>query len=131
MLQKLRGNNEGGFTLIELMIVIAIIGILAAIAIPNFLSYQKKGYDAAAKAEAKNFYSIGLAYIGDKGQANTITLSGAAASLPTGFSMNTDVTYTGTFVVDTDGGTVSTMTFQHTKSSTTFSLDANGALTSS
>ena len=127
MLQKLRGNNEGGFTLIELMIVIAIIGILAAIAIPNFLSYQKKGYDAAAKAEAKNFYSISLAYMGDKGQADNITLS--QASLPTGFSDNADVTYTGTFVVDTDGNTVSGMTFQHTKSSTTFSLDENGGLT--
>ena len=51
MLQKLRGNNAKGFTLIELMIVIAIIGILAAIAIPNFISYRDKAYCSRAEAD--------------------------------------------------------------------------------
>jgi prepilin-type N-terminal cleavage/methylation domain-containing protein len=53
MLQKLRGNSKG-FTLIELMIVIAIIGILAAIAIPNFIAYRNKAFCSAAESDANN-----------------------------------------------------------------------------
>ena len=53
MLQKLRGNSKG-FTLIELMIVIAIIGILAAIAIPNFIAYRDKAYCGYAEGDAQN-----------------------------------------------------------------------------
>jgi prepilin-type N-terminal cleavage/methylation domain-containing protein len=65
MLQKLRGSNEKGFTLIELMIVIAIIGILAAIAIPNFIKYRERSYNSSANSDAKNAYTAAQAYFID------------------------------------------------------------------
>ena len=58
-------KNKKGFTLIELMIVVAIIGILAAIAIPNFLKFQAKSKQSEAKTNLKGVYTAETAYFGE------------------------------------------------------------------
>ena len=58
-------KNEKGFTLIELMIVIAIIGILAAIAIPQFSAYRTRSYNSAAQSDVRNLATAQEAYYVD------------------------------------------------------------------
>ncbi len=58
--------KKKGFTLIELMIVVAIIGILAAIAIPNFVRFQARSKQSEAKTNLKALFTAQKAYYGEK-----------------------------------------------------------------
>ncbi|MBJ7459474.1 MAG: type II secretion system protein [Thermoleophilaceae bacterium] len=60
MLQK---RNEEGFTFVELLVVILIVGVLAAIAVPSFLSQGSKGLDACAKSMATTMHKAINAHV--------------------------------------------------------------------
>jgi len=110
MLQKLRGHSQG-FTLIELMIVIAIIGILAAIAIPNFIAYRNKTFCTRAEADANGISSAIADYFSIPDWINTpsqaelnngagYTLSGNNTTTITGADPTLNIT-----IQVTDGST--------------------------
>src|SRR5437773_844415 len=63
MFRHMKGDR--GFTLIELMIVVAIIGILAAIAIPNFMTYQAKARQSEAKVNLGGLFTTATSYFAE------------------------------------------------------------------
>jgi type IV pilus assembly protein PilA len=73
--------KQKGFTLIELIIVIAIIGILAAIAVPQYQMYRARGFMATVRSDTKNLHTAVQAYIAEHlgGSPPTVNVTGPSA----------------------------------------------------
>ncbi|OGR20525.1 MAG: hypothetical protein A3K53_01030 [Deltaproteobacteria bacterium RIFOXYB2_FULL_66_7] len=82
MLKKMQSKK--GFTLIELMIVVAIIGILAAIAIPNFLRFQAKSKQSEAKTNLGGIFTAQTSWFAENNQFGTL---GVISWAPVGSSV--------------------------------------------
>ena len=114
-------NNERGFTLIELMIVVAIIGILASIALPQFYLYTIKSKRAEAYLGLGSLYNAHLAFHAENGYfmlshhllgfsigagptvSNLYCLEGAFISCGEYYSFITHAANEGMFAIGADG----------------------------
>jgi type IV pilus assembly protein PilA len=118
MFTRMMRKNEG-FTLIELMIVIAIIGILAAIAIPQFSAYRTRSYNSAAEADIRNAATAQEAYYVDNQTYKQDPLGLIGSNY--GFYTTANVNVTGGA-----GATQYTMTALHSSGNKTYTLVGPG-----
>jgi type IV pilus assembly protein PilA len=118
---RMNKKNEKGFTLIELMIVIAIIGILAAIAIPQFSAYRRRSYNSAAQSDLRNAATAQEAYFVDHSTytSNVADLTGAGGLSQTA-RVNITITAGSTNAVNY------AMTAYHNAGNKTYTLNGPG-----
>ena len=88
MVKKIK--REEGFTLVELLIVVAIIAILAAIAIPQFSKYRMRSYKSEIDSDTKNAYTAAQAYLTDNVSATITTVDQLIAG---GYQRSQGVTF--------------------------------------
>jgi len=119
MSKKNWGRGRKGFTLVELMIVIAIIAIIAMIAIPQFIQYQIRGYNATAKSDARQMFTAAQAFFSSSSSGSV------EMSVLTSYGYNQTNSVTATVA-----GTMGTLaiTSRHSRGTTTYSVDSAGAI---
>ena len=85
MLKNLKRKIQEGFTLVEILIVVVIIGILAAIAVPTYFNYVQRGYASDAKVQMKNILENSKLYYSERDEfpEDVVTLNQAGyANVP-------------------------------------------------
>ena len=113
-------KKNQGFTLVEIMIVVAVMAILFGIAIPNYIRYRKRAYNSSAMGDARNAYTASQTYFNDN---SSDTISSVTDLGPFGFLQTPDVTVT----VGGDQPNLGITTF-HDAGDKTFIFDHEGRL---
>lgn len=113
-----------GFTLVELLVVVAIVGILASIAVPQYAAYRQRGFDARAQSDLRNAAIAQEAYFALNEAYVSCANAACATQLP-GFRISEGVTIAFTAVA---GGFTGTASHAQGSRTWTYDSDAGGIL---
>ena len=114
--------NKKGFTLMELLIVVSIIGVLATIAIPAYSQYKGRAMDADAKSNLHNVYLACKVYWMDEGSASDCTAS-ETSSTAYGYTQSSEV------IIVVSGGEVTfSGSASHAGSGNTYTINSQGSI---